>query len=208
MFCCNPAGPTPMPMSFPRFRPLTSGALVLMLLAGCGALGYARWTAPLFEADRALEAGRRDDALAGYRAAEGRLGRFQLSRFLFARQYAAAVHNQLALLYQAGDYDAVIEKAAGSPSAAAPHFWSGLALMRLGMAEGRADAQLAWFTRAEEELQQALQAAPDNWDAKVNYEIAARVLAEMRRQPKRRIENPMQLLRPQPAQSTPQRKVG
>jgi hypothetical protein len=195
-------------MPLPRFRPLSAAALVLALLAGGAALAYAGWTRPLVEADAEARDGRAAAALAGYARAERRFGRFEITRMLFARQYSAAVANQLALLYRAGDYDAVIDKAAASPASAAPHFWSGLALMRLGMAEGRRDAQQAWFTRAEEELKQALDSAPGDWDTKVNYEIAARVLAEMRRQPKRAIENPLQLLRPQPAQTTPQRKVG
>ena len=191
-----------------RFRPATAAAFVLTLLVGAGILLYAQWVEPLLAADRLAAEGRREDALAAYRAAAARYERFSVTKLLFAREHAVAVANQLALMYRAGDYTAVIDKAASSPRAAAPHFWAGLALMQVGMAEGREDAQLTWFSRAEEELRLAIEAAPDDWDTKVNYEIAARVLREMRRQPKRAIENPLQLLRPQPAQSTPQRKVG
>lgn len=195
-------------MSRPRFNPLSAAAVVLTLLVGVAAVCYGRWARPLLDADTAAAAGRREDAITEYRRAEERFGRFAVARLLFAREHATAVANQLSLLYHAGDYNGVIDKAAASPSAAAPHFWAGLALMQLGMAEGREDAQLVWFSRAEEELKLALEAAPHDWDTKVDYEIAARVVAEMRRQPKRRIENPLQLLRPQPAPGTPPRKVG
>lgn len=195
-------------MSRPRFHPLSAAALVLTLLVGVAALMYGRWSRPLLDGDAAATDGRRDEAIAAYRLAEERFGRFALTRLLFAREHATAVANQLALLYHAGDYNGVIDKAAASPSAATPHFWAGLSLMQLGMAEGREDAQLVWFTRAEEELKLALKATPQDWDTKVDYEIAARVVAEMRRQPKRRIENPLQLLRPQPAPGTPPRKIG
>ena len=191
-----------------RFRPLSALALLLTLLAGMAFFAYGVCTRPLLEADRAAAEGRHEAALAGYQAAAGRFERWGVAKLVFAREHAAAVRNQLALLYRAGDYNAVIDRAAASPAGASPHFWSGLALLQLGMSEGKEDLQLTWFSRAEEELRQALQAAPSDWDTKVNYEIAARVLGEMRKQPKRRIENPMQLLRPQPAQSTPQRKVG
>jgi hypothetical protein len=195
-------------MARPRFHPLTAAALVLTLLVGAAAVAYGRWSRPLRDGEAAAAEGRREEAIAAYRLAEERFGRWPLTRFLFAREHAVAVTNQLALLYRAGDFDGVVDKAAASPSGASPHFWAGLSLMQLGMAAGREDAQLVWFSRAEEELKLALQADPGDWDTKVNYEIAARVVAEMRKQPKRRIENPLQLLRPQPAPGTPQRKVG
>jgi mxaK protein len=192
--------------SRPRFVPVA--VLVLVLLAGSAAIAYARWTAPLVAGDRAVAEGRHDAALAAFGEAERRLGRFAVTRFLFAAPHAAAVYNQLGLLYRGGDHEGVLAKAAGAPAAASPHLWSGLALLRLGMAEGYADRQVTWFTRAEEELRQALEAAPGDWDAKFNYEIAARIVAELRRNPKKRIDDPMQLLRPQPAQAPPVRKVG
>lgn len=195
-------------MPLPRVRPLTAAVLVVTLFAGAAAIAYGRWTALLLAADQAAAEGRHEEALAGYRAAEQRFGRFAITRFIFAKEHGAAAFNELALLYRGGQYDVVVDRASVSPASATPHFWSGLALLQLGMSEGRPEAQLVWFTRAEEELRQAVDAAPSDWDTKVNYEIAARILTEMRKQPKRSIENPLQLLRPQPAQNTPQRKVG
>ena len=191
-----------------RRRPLYPAALVLTLLVGAGLFVHGVWTRPLLEADRAAGDGRLDEALTAYRAAAARFERLGLARGLFADAHADALGNQLALLYRKGDFTAVIDQAASRPAAAGSHFWAGLALMQLGMAEGKVDLQLTWFSRAEEELKRALQAAPDDWDTKVNYEIAARVVSEMRKGPTRRIENPLQLLRPQPAQGATPRKVG
>ena len=191
-----------------RLGPGTAFLLVVFFVLGALLVAYAWWTSPLLTAERALAEGRQQAAMDGFVAAERRFARFGATRVLFAREHATAVYNQLALLYRTGDYDAVIERASTAPIGAAPRFWSGTALLGLASVEKKAETQLVWFTRAEEELRQALQAAPDDWDAKFNYEIAARVLAEMRRQPKKKADMPIQLLRPQPAQGPAQRKVG
>ena len=189
-------------------RPGALAALVVLFALGCLAIAYGWWLQPLAAAEREWAAGRSAAALEGYAAAERRLGRFGATRFVFAHQHATAIYNQLALLYRGGNYDAVLEKASSAPPEAAPRFWSGLALMGLAFAETKQDTQIVWFTRAEEELKLALQAAPNDWDTKVNYEIAARIVAELRKQPKKKIDTPMQLLRPQPSQGPPPRKVG
>ncbi|HVL69718.1 MAG TPA: hypothetical protein VM364_20845 [Vicinamibacterales bacterium] len=191
-----------------RVRPLTALVLVSALVVGGLSLTYAAWMQPLLEADIAAAEGRAGDALAKYREAEDRLGQTAATRVLFADAYASAVHNQLQLLYRSAAYDALLEKAATAPAGAAPHFWAGLALIRMGMAEGNAQTQVTWFTRAEEELREALRARPDDWDTKVNYEIAARIVSELRRQPSKRSEELMQLLRPQPSSGPAPRKVG
>jgi len=195
-------------MSLARLRPVPAFAFVLTLIAGCAAVAYARWAGPLLDAERALATGQPRVALANYAAAEARFGRFELTRYVFAAEYASAVHNQLALLYQAGNYNAVVEKAASAPAGAAPHFWSGLALLTRAIAEKNPEARLVELSRAEDELEQALQASPDDWDTKFNYEIAARLAADLRRHPKTKTDAPMQLLRPQPTQAQPTRRVG
>lgn len=195
-------------MPFSRLKPFPASLLVLALIAGLAALACARWAKPLLDADRARAAGQWQAALDGYAAAERRFGRFRLVQYVFAAEHAASVYNQLALLFHGGNYDAVLEKAAAAPAAAAPHFWSGLVLLKRALAEENPSAQLVGFSRAEDELKQALQAAPGDWDTKYNYEIAARLAAELRRQPKRKIDEPLRLLRPQPIQGQPPRKVG
>ena len=46
--------------------------VVLFLLAGLSLLGYARWTAHITAADRALADGRLEEALGAYKLAEAR----------------------------------------------------------------------------------------------------------------------------------------
>lgn len=195
-------------MPFTRLRPAVTGVVLVALIAGGGAVAYAWWTRPLLEADRALAAGDERAALDRYARAEARLTRFRLIRFVLARDYARAAHNQLALLYQTGEYGAVLEKAQSAPPGAAPRFWAGAALLARAAAEPSPDARLGWLNRAEEELRQALAAAPDDWDTKHNYEVAARLAAELRTDPKKKPGAPIQLLRPQPRQAQPGRRAG
>ena len=190
-----------------RFRPLPALLLTLALLAGGAAVAYARWARPLADAERALAAGDTRAALDSYAAAERRFSRFAILRTLFPAGYATAVYNQLALLYREGKYDAVLEKASTAPASAAPHFWTGSVLLSRALADKNPESRLLGLSRAEDELKQALQAAPDNWDARVNYEIAARLAAHLR-QPPRKGDDTLQLLRPQPRTPQPARKVG
>jgi tetratricopeptide (TPR) repeat protein len=181
---------------------------VLVLLAGVGAVAYGRWARPFVEAADAVTAGQPDTALAAYAAAESRFLRVPLTRRLFVREYASAVYNQLALLYQAGRYDAVLEKAGTAPADAAPQYWAGMALFAIGMQEEIAETRLAWLARAEDAFKQALEATPDDWDTKYNYEVAARLAAALRKQPKLQPDTLMRLLRPEPKAAPPVRKVG
>ncbi len=143
-----------------------------------------------------------------YAAAEDRIARFSVTRQLAAAEHARVVANQLHLLYLAGRYDEVVEKASAAPSGAAPHFWAGTALLTRALSESSGESRLVWASRAEEELKMALQAAPDDWDTKVNYELAARWTAELRANPKKKADPSMQILRPQPRQPLPTRKSG
>ena len=195
-------------MLLPRLRSILLLACVSALLAGGSALGFARWTRPFLEGDRALAAGDRETALARYAAAELRLRRLPLGRVLFADAYARTIYNQLALLYRAGKFDAVIDKAASAPSVARPHFWAGSALFERALIQQTPDTRLAALSRAQDELRLALAASPDDWNTKYNYELAARLANDLRREPGKPPATLMHLLRPQPAPRRPVRKVG
>jgi tetratricopeptide (TPR) repeat protein len=190
-----------------RIHPLPAVLLTLALLAGGSAVAYARWARPLVEADEALAAGETRTAIEHYAVAERRFSRFAVLRSLFPGEYATAVYNQLALLYREGEYDAVLEKASTAPPGASPHLWTGLVLLTRALADKNPESRLLGLSRAEDELKQALQAAPDDWDARFNYEIAARLAAHLR-QPPRKGDDSLQLLRPQPRTPQPARKVG
>jgi hypothetical protein len=193
---------------FFRLHPVAVVGSITALVVGLAALGYGAWTRPLVDAEQAMAERQTPIALESYATAERRIGRFEATRRLFATEYAAAVFNQLALLYRAGAYDAVVAAAASAPPDAAPKFWSGTALLARAISEQEPQSRLVWLSRAEEDLEQALRAAPDDWDTRFNYEVAARLLAGLQRQPQKKTDTRMQLLRPQPQPRQPPRRVG
>lgn len=190
-------------------KSIASGATVLVLLAGGAALTYARWTGPVADGDRAIADGQLERALAAYAHAEARFDRIGATKQVFAADYDRAIGNQLWVLYRLGRYDDTIEKADRAPEGATPHFWSGCAFFAKARAEEKPEARLGWMSRAEEELRRAVEASPDDWDTKYDFELVSRLAAELRKQPKTPPNQLMQLLRPQPqAGAKPVRRVG
>jgi tetratricopeptide (TPR) repeat protein len=190
-------------------KSIASGATVLVLLAGGAALTYARWTGPVADGDRAIADGQLERALAAYARAEGRFDRIGVTKHVFAADYDRAIGNQLWVLYRLGRYDDTIEKADRAPEGATPHFWSGCAFFAKARVEEKPEARLGWMSRAEEELRRAVEADPDDWDTKYDFELVTRLAAELRKQPKTPPNQLMQLLRPQPkAGAKPARRVG
>jgi tetratricopeptide (TPR) repeat protein len=193
---------------FSIFKSLGAGVAVLMLLVGLAALGYARWTRAIADGDAAFAAGQLDRAIASYAAAEARFDAVPATRQLFAADYSHAVSNHLSALYRLERYDETIDKAERSPERAAPHFWAGCAFFEKAAAEEKPEAQLGWLTRAEEELRRAVEAAPDDWDTKYDFELATRLAAALRKQPTTPPKQMMQLLRPPAPSAKPARRVG
>ena len=190
-------------------KSLGAAILIVLLLAGVTAVGYARWTRSIADADRSLGEGEWDQALGAYAEAEARFDRVPAVRQLLGPDYTRVVGNQLWLLYRLERYDDLIEKAERSPERAAPHFWSGLAFFAKARAEEKPEAQLGWLTRSEEELRRAVEAEPTDWDTKYDFELVTRLASELRKQPKTPPNQLMQLLRPQPKLGTkPARRVG
>jgi tetratricopeptide (TPR) repeat protein len=179
-----------------------------MLLAGVGCIAYARWTAVVGEADAALADGRLDQALEAYERAGARFDRTPAARQLFAAEYDRVAANRLWVLYRMKRFDDTIDAAEHAPLGAAPHFWAGCAFFEKARAEQQPETRLGWLARAEEELHKAVEAAPDDWDTKFNFELTARLATELRKQPKTPPTQMMQLLRPpQPGSKAP-RRVG
>jgi tetratricopeptide (TPR) repeat protein len=181
---------------------------VVALLAGVAMLAYARWTRDLVRADEALAAGRLDEALAGYQAAGVRFDRTPAARQMFAGEYDRAVANHLWVLYRLERYDETIELAERAPAGALPHFWSGCAFFEKAVVEEKPETRLGWLSRAEDELRKAVEAAPDDWDTKYDFELTSRLAAELRKQPKTPPRQLMQLLRPPSPSGKPARSVG
>jgi tetratricopeptide (TPR) repeat protein len=146
--------------------------------------------------------------VAAYTLAEARFDALPALRQLAADEYARVMENHLLALYRLKKYDEVIDLAQRAPAQASPSFWSGSAFFQKAIVEERPDARLGWLGRAEEEFRKAIEAAPDDWDTKYDFELTTRLAAELRKQPKTPPRQMMQLLRPpQPGTKTP-RRVG
>ena len=190
-------------------RSAGAAAMVLVLLAGCSAIAYAAWMHPAAEGDAALADGRYEQALASYAAAETRFDRLAAAKELFAGDYGHVMANRLWILHRLERYDDAVDTAQRAPESAAPHFWSGCAFFEKARAEEKPDMRLGWLTRAEEEFRRAVEAAPDDWDTKYDFELVTKLAAELRKQPKTPPNQLMQLLRPQPKPGAkPVKRVG
>jgi hypothetical protein len=190
-------------------RRVAAALSVLLLIAGAAAVAYARWSRAIDDGDAALARGDAETALAAYATAAERFEAHPMLRQMFARDYARIAGARLALQYRLQRYDAVLADAEGAPAAAAPHFWAGLALFAKSRSDERPEDQNAALMRAEDELRQAVEAAPADWDTKYNFELVARLAAALRKQPHTPPDELMQLLRPQPRAGTnPPRRVG
>jgi tetratricopeptide (TPR) repeat protein len=189
-------------------KTFASTIVVILLVAGAALIGYARWTAHITDADAALADGRLDQALGAYKIAEARFDALPAVRQIAASEYARVLANHLLALYRLKRYDEVIDLAQKAPSEAAPSFWAGSAFFQKAMTEEQPDARLGWLGRSEEEFRKAVEATPDDWDTKYDFELVTRLSAELRKQPKTPPKQMMQLLRPpQPGAKTP-RRVG
>lgn len=182
--------------------------VVIMLLTGVGLLSYSRWSAVIAEADAALEAGELERALEGYEAAELRFERTPAARQLFAREYNRLAANRLWALYRLGRFDEAIDAAERAPLESRPHFWAGSAFFQKALVEEKSETRLGWLARAEDEFRKAVEAAPDDWDTKFNYELTARLAAALRKNPKAPPSQMMQLLRPPTTGGRTPRRVG
>jgi tetratricopeptide (TPR) repeat protein len=189
-------------------RAFGSTLVILLLLVGVALVGYARWTRAIDDADTALADGRFEQAVAGYTAAEARFDAIPAVRQAAAADYNRAVANHLTALYRLKRYDEVIDLAQKAPLEAQPHFWAGTALFEKASVEEKPDARLGWLSRAEDEFRKAVEAAPDDWDTKYDFELTTRLAAELRKQPNAPPKQLMQLLRPPTAGQKNPRKVG
>lgn len=197
-------GPTIAAVPLARLaRLFVASMTAAALAAGIALIGLAAWLAPLAQAERAAEAGQLEPALARYRLAAHRLARLGALGAPVARLHETAYAGHLTMLYRLGRYDAVIEAAAVGPDSAAALFWSGCAFFQKATAESEVEARLDWLDRAQQAFRRALERAPDDWDAKVNYELARRLQARLQRDPNFRPTQLMPLLRPQPRTAPP-----
>lgn len=184
-------------------------AMAAAFVGGVALTGAARWLGPLREGMDALHAGDYATARDRLAAAEARFDRLPAARRLLPGAYAAARANQFLALYALGRHDEILEKAAAGEGDAASHFWSGCVLFGRAAGEKDEEPRIAFLTRASAEFRRALEKAPQSWDAKFNYELSERLLADLREPPRKPPKTRLQLLRPEPREGhPPARRVG
>jgi hypothetical protein len=105
-------------------------------------------------------------------------------------------------------YDEVIDLAQRAPAEALPNYWAASAFFQKATVEEKPEARLGWLSRAEEEFRKAVEASPDDWDTKYNYELTTRLSAELRKQPLTPPKQLMQLLRPPTPGAKAPRRIG
>jgi hypothetical protein len=146
-----------------------------------------------------------------FRTAESRLTRVPALQQVAPTLLGSVQANQVRLLYHMRRYDEAIEKAADSTSVHGTHFWSGCALFARAAAEERAPTRLEWFERAEAEFKTALEARPEDWDTKFNFELTRTLLNRLREEPETPRRLLFELVRPQAPRSggsAPPRRTG
>ncbi len=189
-------------------RAFATTVVVVLLAAGAVLIGYARWTAPLEAADAALADGRYEQAVSGYQIAGARFDAVPAMKQLLPIEHTRAVGSHLLALYRLKRYDEVIDLAQKAPAAAQPNFWSACALFQKAIVEDAPETRLGWLSRAEEEFRKAIEASPDDWDTKFDFELTTRLASALRKQPNTPPKQMMLLLRPPTAGAKPPRRTG
>lgn len=175
---------------------------VLLLVLGAVLLAAGWWVRPVFDAERAAEANRLEEALERYAAAERRFELVPVTKRLLPGLYNLVIANELSVMYALQQYDAVVDKA-GATGAPGGRFWAGCALFAKAAYEQKAEARLGWLSQSQEEFRRALEVSPTHWDAKFNYELIARLIADQWKKPD--AEKQMKLVKPSPQRHPPPR---
>jgi len=178
-------------------------ALVLLLGGGLFLAG-GWWLRPIIDAEHAMDERSLEHALERFALAERRFELVPVSKRVLPGLYDLVVTNELSLMYALQQYDAVIDKA-GATGVPGGRFWAGCALFAKGAQEAKAEARIGWLSQSQEEFRRALEHASTQWDAKFNYELVAKLIADAWKKPD--TEQEMKLVKPSPG-GQPPRKVG
>jgi tetratricopeptide (TPR) repeat protein len=164
-----------------------AAATLLMLVASLMLLSYARWVRGIADGNRALAC---DDFAAAERAytmAENRTKHTLFPDVIFRSHYRVLVFNQARLLNMGKRYDdlarllnAIVWRIPSLAEDPEYHFWMGIVEYQKALAQTDKQVLRAGLQRASDDYRIALAAAPDDWDAKYNYELTVRLLGGMR----------------------------
>ena len=198
-----------------RVGGIISAAVISLLL-----LGYGLWLLQLERGARAVAQGELDSATALYTSAKWPFPSI-LAR-VFPDHYSRVVFPKIALLYNRGmTGDAVVEleqATARAPSLAErPEFafWSGNVLLRRALEATDSEIIIKHLYAAAAHYRKALEASPDDWDIKYNYELVQHVLAEQEQEKEKEqskmksiLERIRTITEPAPKEPPPPEKQG
>jgi tetratricopeptide (TPR) repeat protein len=182
--------------------------LSMGVVCGLGLIVLSFWTAPYTDGQQALKQEMYKESLDYFEKAEGRFESLSLAKYFLPDTYHATLANQFYILYQLGDYDTLLEKAASSPLLAPIHYWTGCTLFRRAGQLSEPQEQIAWLEKASSEFLNVLKFEPENWDAKYNYELTNRLIDDLKDE-KETPPQMLEILRPRPRQGEqPLRQTG
>lgn len=169
-----------------------AAVLIVVLFLSLALLGYGAWLLQLERGARAATRGESERAAALYAAAEKPFGHLPALARVAPDHYSRAVFPQVALLYTRGQTDEAIGKleqaaATAPPLAERPEFgfWSGNVMLRRALASKDGDVIVKNLYAAGAHYRKGVEAAPQDWDLKYNYELVQYILAQQERDRKK-----------------------
>ena len=157
-------------------------AALLLLTISLSLISYASWVRGIENGNRALANG---DIAAARQAYDVAARRDIAPR---SPGYRQLVFNRARALYESNQDDeltrmleAEVMRAPFLAGDSEYHFWMGNVQFRRALAQKDKQALQAGLQQAVESYRRSLIAAPDDWDAKYNYELTSRLLDGMRK---------------------------
>jgi hypothetical protein len=174
---------------------------VLLLLIGF-------WLRPIAAAEQAMAAGDADRALQQYTTGRRRLQWIPGLGILFPGLNELVTGNELSLQYALRRYDRIIEATGSGTGSASTSFWAGCALFDKALVEVEPEKRVEMMSRAHDAFRRTLELAPDDWDAKFNYELSGRLSNILREQPRLSAQEMIRILRDRGPKDSTGRRTG
>jgi hypothetical protein len=160
---------------------------VLVLAVSLSLLSYARWVRGIAAGNRALAGQDYSAAEHAYTAAEMQTVHSLVPSDLLRVEDRVLVFNRAQLLNsnkRYGELAHLLDAAAAHrpelANDAEYHFWMGIVEYQKAVSETDKQALRTELQQASDSFRMAIQAAPNDWDSKYNYELTSRLLAGMR----------------------------
>lgn len=183
-------------------------------------LGYGFWLMQLERGARAVAHGDLEKAASIYGAAEWPFP--SLLARAFPDGYSRAVFPKMGALYnrgKTGDVTQELERAVNKAPSLAERpeyaFWSGNVQLRRALEATDAEIIIKHLYAASSHFRKALEAAPEDWDIKYNYELVQHLLYEQEREKEKEdskmktiLERVRTITEPAPKEPPPPEKQG